>query len=90
MQERMIENQQDLYISFIDYVNEFLWVQHETMVEMLVSLNFDPVELKVLKSQYWDQEAVVCINIVVVEYVHIERGMRQGCIMSHRNRRLER
>ena len=80
--ERAIEMQRDVYVCFIDYVKAFDKVRHEPLIEMLEALNIDGKDIELVMNLYWDQQAAVRIDGVLSEYVNIERGVRQGCIMS--------
>ena len=57
-------------------------VQHGPLFEMLESLDLDGQDVELMKNLYWDQQAAVRVNSIMSEYVEIERGVRQGCVLS--------
>ena len=50
--ERMIENQKDVYVCFIDYRKAFDTVKHKPLIELLQSLDIDPQDVKLLANLY--------------------------------------
>jgi len=80
--ERSIEMQQDLYLCFIDYTKAFDKVQHEKLIEILQSLDMDGKDIRLITNLYWEQTAAVRAAGIVSEYVKVERGVRQGCVIS--------
>ena len=82
MMEKTRENQQDLYVCFIDYQKAFDCVDHETLWTTLKNMGV-PMHLIVLtKSLYSGQEATVRTELGDTEKINIEKGVRQGCILS--------
>ena len=80
--ERAIEKQKDLFICFVDFEKAFDRVRHEQMTERLMELGVDMADLRVLTDLYWEQKAVVRIGEDKSEWTRIERGVRQGCVLS--------
>ena len=80
--ERAIEKQKDLYMCFIDYEKAFDTVRHELMVERLKRWGVDAADLRVLSNLYWGQKAVVRIGEERSGWMDIQRGVRQGCVLS--------
>ena len=82
LSERAIEMQQDIYLCFIDYSKAFDKVKHETLLEMLQSLDMDGKDIRVLRNLYWEQTAAVRVQNQTGRYSNIKRGVRQGCVLS--------
>ena len=80
--ERCIEVQKDLYLCFIDYSKAFDKVQHDELFRLLLQLDIDGKDLRVVRNLYWHQTAAVRVGTDISEFQPIERGVRQGCVMS--------
>ena len=80
--ERAIEKQKDVYMCFIDFEKAFDTVRHELMMERLRGLGVDAADLRVFTNLYWGQKAVVKIGEDRSEWTEIQRGVRQGCVLS--------
>ena len=58
--EISVEKQRYVYTScFIDYSKAFDTVKHESLVELLQSLDVDKSETRLLTNLYWKQTAAV-------------------------------
>ena len=80
--ERAVEKQKDLFMCFIDFEKAFDTVRHEIMIETLRRLGVDAADLRVLTNLYWGQRAVVRIGEDRSGWTEIQRGVRQGCVLS--------
>ena len=80
--ERSVEKQRDVYICFIDHSKAFDTVKHESLVELLPSLDVDKSETSLLTNLYWKQAAAVRCGDDISEWLDITQGVRQGCIVS--------
>ena len=80
--ERAIEKQKDLFMCFVDFEKAFDTVRHEILVEKLRRLNVEDADIRVMSNLYWNQKAVVRIEEDKSNWVNIERGVRQGCVLS--------
>ena len=80
--ERSVEKQGDVYTSFIDYSKAFDTVKHESLVELLQSLDVDKLETTLLTHFYWKQTADVRCGDDISEWLDIKQGVRQGCVAS--------
>ena len=80
--ERAIEKQKDVFMCFIDFEKAFDTVRHEVMIERLRILGVDAADLRVLTNLYWGQKAVVRIGEDRSGWTEIQRGVRQGCVLS--------
>ena len=82
LSERAIQMQKVLYVCFIDYVKAFDKVQHQALMKVLDMLDIDGKEIELIKNLYWNQLAAVKIDGKMSNWLNIERGVRQGCILS--------
>ena len=80
--ERAVEKQKDLYLCFVDFEKAFDMVKHEEMSRMLEDIGVDGKDIRLIVNLYWDQKAAVRIENEKTEWVKIERGVRQGCVLS--------
>ena len=80
--ERSVEKQRDVYTCFIDYSKAFDTVKHESLVELLQSLDVDKSEIMLLTNLYWKQTAAVRYGDDISEWLDIKQGVRQGCVAS--------
>ena len=80
--EKMIAIDQDVYICFIDYQKAFDRVYHTKIIEFLGYTEMDTKDLRVIQNLYWEQKAVVRLQEGNSEEFSIERGVRQGCVLS--------
>ena len=65
---------------FVDFEKAFHVVRHE--VERLRRLGVDTADMKVMTNLYWGQRAVVRIGEDKSDWIKIEKGVRQGCVLS--------
>ena len=83
--ERSVEKQKDVYTYFIDYSKAFDTVKHDSLVELLQSLDVDDADTRLLTNLYWTQlmetSAVRC-DKDLSEWRNIIQGVRQGCVAS--------
>jgi len=42
----------------------------------------DDRDIRIIKKVYWRKKAVVRVNGELTDECHIQRGVRQGCILS--------
>ena len=80
--ERAIEVQKDVYMCFIDYEKAFDKVKHSDLIEILQNLNLDGKDVRIINNLYWSQQAAVNIDNNLTPWIEIERGVRQGCVLS--------
>ena len=80
--ERSVEKQSDVYTCFINYSKSFDTVKHESLVELLQSLDVDKSKTRLLTILYWKQTAAVGCGDDISEWLDIKQGARQGCVAS--------
>ncbi|KAG1674114.1 RNA-directed DNA polymerase from mobile element jockey [Nymphon striatum] len=66
--EKHIDVQSDVYTCFIDYSKAFDKIHHVKLIECLQKVGVYGKDLRIITNLYWDQL--------------IERGVRQGCVLS--------
>ena len=67
---------------FIDYEKAFDRVYHQEVMKTLQKTTIDGKDLRIIQSLYWDQIASVRIEGGQSDEFPIQRGVRQGCILS--------
>ena len=72
----------DIYLCFVDYTKAFDRIVHNELIHLLDDLNLDDKDLRLIESLYYDQAAVIRVRNETSHSVEIERGVRQGCVLS--------
>ena len=73
---------EDLYLCFIDYSKAFDRVHHDKLITCLKSIGLDGKDINLIASLYWNQKAAIRIEDQLSEHTKIQRGVRQGCVLS--------
>ena len=74
--------ERDSYIIFIDYSKAFDSVDHHELIQTLSQMGFPLHLIALIQSLYTDQSAKIRWNSDHSEPFSIEKGVRQGCILS--------
>ena len=80
--ERCIQMQREVYLCFIDYSKAFDKVQHDKMMELLNKCQLGKENIQMIAEFYWKQKAAIRLENELTDYVQINRGVRQGCVLS--------
>ena len=80
--QRAIEMKKDLFSCYIDYKKAFDKVKHNEMICMLDQIGIDDKDLRIIQNLYYEQTTAVKINDKVGYFTPIQRGVRQGCVLS--------
>lgn len=72
----------DIYVCFIDYQKAFDRVKHDKLMSILELVGLDDKDLRIIENIYFNQSAAVKIEDQLTEEIKIERGVRQGCVLS--------
>lgn len=72
----------DVYACFLDYQKAFDCVDHGKLINILQNMNLDGRDVRIIKNLYYNQIAAVKVEDMTTEYVPIQRGVRQGCVLS--------
>lgn len=80
--QRSIENDNPVYICFVDFEKAFDRVNWIKMMDVLKSIQVDWRDRRLIKDLYMEQEAIVRIADGESDPGIIGRGVRQGCPLS--------
>ena len=80
--ERYLEKQRIVYICFIDYEKAFDRVFHERIMDCLGRIDISANDKRLIQNLYWLQHASVRLDQGLSERFPIQRGVRQGCVLS--------
>ena len=80
--QKHIEVNEDLFTCFIDYSKAFDRVHHEQLIKCLERIGIDGKDIRIIANLYWHQKAAIRINNELSPFTSIERGVRQGCVLS--------
>ena len=80
--EKAREFQKNIYFCFIDYAKAFDCVNHNKLWEILQEMGIPHHLTCLLRNTYAGQEATVITGHGTTDWVQIEKGVRQGCILS--------
>ena len=80
--EKCRDQNKPLYMCFIDYAKEFDCVSHRKLWETMEQMGFPVHIIQLIVNLYKEQESVVRTSNGDTEWFKIERGVRQGCVIS--------
>ena len=80
--QRNAEFNQNVYLAFIDYSKAFDSVSHRKLWEIMQRLNIRNTTISIISSLYADQGAVVRVEEELTDWFMIDKGVRQGCLLS--------
>ena len=80
--EKVINTDQELFITFIDYSKAFDGVIHQNLFKNMVKMGFPGHLVSLVASLYTDQQATIRWNGQNCDFFNIKKGVRQGCILS--------
>lgn len=80
--EKSKEHQKDVYMCFIDYSKAFDCVDYDRIWLTLRDMGIPEHLIVLLRNLYTNQEATVRTEHGVCKWFPIEKGVRQGCILS--------
>ena len=79
LSERSIQHQQNSYICFIDYKKAFDRVR---LFKILKDVGLDEKDQRIIYNLYHLQKGAIKLTNGLTEWTEINRGVRQGCVMS--------
>lgn len=79
---RALECNKKLYVCFIDYEKAFDSLRHKQLFEILNASDLDWNVKRIITNIYKNQEAAVVTTGGKTNWVNINKGVRQGCILS--------
>ncbi|CAG9828610.1 unnamed protein product, partial [Diabrotica balteata] len=69
-------------LCFIDYPKAFDCVNHSELIRLPQERSIDENDLKIIKNLYMNQVASVRVGLESTSCFSIEKGVRQGCVLS--------
>ena len=79
---KLKDHNQPLYMCFIDFQKAFDSVQHEKLWWAMLDMGYPPHLVNLLASLYKSQKACVRVAGVISEWFSVQKGVRQGCVLS--------
>ncbi|KAF7254518.1 Retrovirus-related Pol polyprotein from type-2 retrotransposable element R2DM [Varanus komodoensis] len=80
--EKAMEFQKNICFCFIDYAKAFDCVYHNKLQQVLKEMGVPDHLICLLRNLYVGQEATVRTGHRTTDWFKIEKGVRQGCILS--------
>ena len=80
--EKAREFQKNIYFCFIDYAKVFDCVDHNKLWKILTEMGIPDHLTCLLRNLHAGQEATVRTGHGTTDWFQIEKGVRQGCILS--------
>ena len=80
--EKCREYNIDLHACFIDYSKAFDCVQHQKLWNIMKDMYFPTHIIQLIESLYHEQQATIKVGGETAEWFEIQKGVRQGCILS--------
>ena len=80
--EKAKEFQKSIYFCFIVYAKAFDGVDHKKLWKILQEMGIPDHLICLLRNLYAGQEATVRTGHGITDWFQIEKGVRQGCILS--------
>lgn len=72
----------DVYVCFLDFEKAFDKVKHSKLMNILEGIRIDSAERRIIENLYWQQRASIKVEGRFSEEIEIQRGVRQGCVLS--------
>ena len=80
--ERAREYQRNIYFCFIDYAQDFDYIDHNKLWKILQEMGIPDHITSLLRNLYAGQEETVRTGHGTTDWFQIGKGVRQGCILS--------
>lgn len=81
--QKCYDQQQSVFVCFIDYQRAFDNVKHDLLLRRLGEIGVEEKNIQIIRQLYWNQTAEIKINNTLsTESFNILKGVRQGCILS--------
>ena len=71
-----------LYLCFVNYQKAFDRVKHDKLLEVMKRAGIPELERRIIINLYWRQNAAVRWDGEIIRDVKLEKGVRQGCVIS--------
>ena len=76
------EFQKNMYFCFINYAKAFDCVDHNELWKILKELGIPDYLICLLRNLYAGQETTVRTGPGTIDWLHIGKGVHQGCMLS--------
>jgi len=76
------EHQQPLYVCFVDFKKAFDSVSHDKLQVTMMDMGYPLLSIDLLAKLYRKQLAKVKVAGTLSEWFPVNKGVRQGCILS--------
>ena len=80
--EKVRNTTEEAFITFIDYSKAFDSVQHHHLFQTMLKMGFPTHLVSLISNLYTNQSATIRWNGEHSGHFHINKGVRQGCILS--------
>lgn len=80
--EKILSIKEEAIITFIDYSKAFDSVKHDHLFKTMRMMGFPQHLISLIETLYTDQKATIRWNNQHTQEFGIEKGVRQGCILS--------
>ena len=80
--KKKIMKRKKIYLCFVDYQKAFDRVRHDKLAEVMEKSGIPDLERRLIINLYWRQHAVVRWDGEISREVEVEKGVRQGCVIS--------
>jgi hypothetical protein len=82
LMQKAHEHQQPVYMCFIDFRKAFDWVSHDKLWLAMMDMGYPLHLINLLMRLYKKQLAKVKVAGTMSEWFRVQRGVRQGCVLS--------
>lgn len=63
-------------------LEQYMKVKHENLIDCLKQIGLDSKDIRVIANLYWLQQAAIHVDNDILDYTQIQRGIRQGFVLS--------
>ena len=82
LQEKCREQQQSLFLTFVDLIKAFDLVSRSGLFKILQKIGCPPELLAIITSFHQDTQSTVCFDGATSDDLPVSSGVKQGCILA--------
>ena len=82
LQEKCREQQQPLFLAFVDLITAFDLVSRSGLFQILQKIGFPPKLLAIITSFHKDMHSTVCFDGSTSDAFPVSSGVEQGCVLA--------
>ncbi len=82
LQEKCREQQQPLFLAFVDLTKAFDLVSRSGLFQILQKIGCPPKLLAIIGVFHKDMQSTVCINGATSDAFRVSSGVKQGCVLA--------